>query len=65
VPPAKLLLFWHGQEVTPAYDSRTLLDMNLHTGFSLMGYDLTEEPDFWPPVRKSAGGWLEVVPASE
>lgn len=59
-------LFWHGRELLgEEFDHKTLLDMNLHTGFSLMGYDLSVEPSYWPPVRKTAGGWLEVVPASE
>lgn len=64
---SKLQLFHHGKEMIPDnYDTRTLLDMDLHTGFSLMGYDLTEEPDYWPPVRKNAqGGFLEVIPAHE
>ena len=32
VPADKLLLFWQGKELTPAFDSKTLLDLNLHTG---------------------------------
>ncbi len=40
VPVEKQQLFWHGKELTPAYDNKTLLEMNLHTGFSLNGYDL-------------------------
>ena len=28
----KLLLFWQGRELTPAFDGKTLLDLNLHTG---------------------------------
>ena len=35
VPLDKLLLFWQGKELTHVHDSRTLLDLNLHTGFSL------------------------------
>lgn len=61
----KLQLFWHGRELTEDFDEKTLLDMDLHTGFSLMGYDLNETPDYWPPVRKSEAGWLEVVPSSD
>jgi hypothetical protein len=63
VPADKLQLFWTGRELTPAYDAKTLLEMNLHTGFSLHGYDLSEEPDYWPPVRETPAG-LEVVPAN-
>lgn len=40
VPVEKMQLFWQGRELTPAYDKKTLLEMNLHTGFSLQGYDL-------------------------
>lgn len=32
MPLDKLLLFWQGKELTAAYDGRTLLEMNLHTG---------------------------------
>jgi len=40
VPVDKQLLFWHFKELTSEYDGKTLLDLNLHTGFSLTGYDL-------------------------
>lgn len=40
VPADKQQLFWHQKELTPAYENKTLLDMHLHTGFSLRGYDL-------------------------
>mmetsp|Transcript_6814 Transcript_6814/g.16671 ORF Transcript_6814/g.16671 Transcript_6814/m.16671 type:complete len:146 (-) Transcript_6814:464-901(-) len=40
VPVDKQLLFWHFKELTSEYDNKTLLDLNLHTGFSLTGYDL-------------------------
>ena len=47
------------------YDSKTLLELNLHTGFSLMGYDLTDTPDYWPPVRPTPQDGLEVIPRTE
>ncbi|KAG2437890.1 hypothetical protein HXX76_005507 [Chlamydomonas incerta] len=56
VPADKMQLFWHGKELTPSYDSRTLLDMNLHTGFALQGYDLTAAPKYWPPVKMTFEG---------
>lgn len=34
-PPLPRQLFWNNKELTAAYDSKTLLDLNLHTGFSL------------------------------
>ena len=40
VPVDKQLLFWHFKELTEEYNNKTLLDLNLHTGFSLTGYDL-------------------------
>lgn len=43
----KLQLFWQGRELTGMYDSRTLLDMNLHTGFALQGYDLVRGVWWW------------------
>ncbi|EFJ49334.1 hypothetical protein VOLCADRAFT_90160 [Volvox carteri f. nagariensis] len=56
VPVDKQQLFWHGKELTSAYDSRTLLDMDMHTGFALQGYDLTVPPKFWPPVKETPEG---------
>lgn len=56
MPLDKLLLFWQGRELTTAFDARTLLDLSIHTGFSLQGYDLTEEPDFWPAVEQTPEG---------
>ena len=62
---AQLQLFWHGKELlADKYDGETLLAMDLHTGFSLMAYDLSETPDYWPPVRKTPEG-LAVVTAAE
>lgn len=118
-PASAHLLSWtfvpsQDKELTEAYDSKTLLDLNLHTGFSLsvsaaprspvrsslirsdaspcplpcpqrmcptarrnsslagrahpshshpcaipyprQGYDLTEEPDYWPPVVETPEG---------
>merc|ERR1739848_79578 len=46
VPVDKQLLFWHFKELTSDYDDKTLLDLNLHTGFSLTGYDLTVSPHY-------------------
>jgi hypothetical protein len=40
VPAERQQLFFHGRELLPADDARTLLDMNMHTGFALKGYDL-------------------------
>lgn len=40
VPVEKQQLFWHKKELTAAYHTKTLLEMNLHTGFCLKGYDL-------------------------
>lgn len=58
-------LFHHGKEMKPEeYDGKTLLEMDLHTGFSLMGYDTSVTPVYWPPVRER-NGRLEVVPALE
>ena len=36
----KQQLFWHQKELTSANNDKTLLEMHLHTGFSLKGYDL-------------------------
>ncbi|KAL6779924.1 hypothetical protein ACKKBG_A14325 [Auxenochlorella protothecoides x Auxenochlorella symbiontica] len=51
-----LQLFWRGRELTSATDGLTLLEANLHTGFSLQGYDLSEAPDYWPAVVQTPEG---------
>ena len=62
---AHLQLFRHGKEVKPEkFDDKTLLELEIHTGFSLKGYDLSVPPDYWPPVRQTPEG-LEVIPAME
>jgi hypothetical protein len=44
VPVEKQQLFFHKREMTPAaYDHKTLLELNMHTGFALKGYDLVGE----------------------
>lgn len=60
IPQEKLQLFWHGTELSLAEDATTLLEKNLHTGFSLLGYDTTVEPVYWPAVRKNEQGLLTV-----
>ncbi|WIA11504.1 hypothetical protein OEZ86_002476 [Tetradesmus obliquus] len=59
VPAEQQQLFHHKRELTAAYDSRTLLEMNMHTGFALKGYDLSEAPDYWPPVKETDEGLRE------
>ena len=60
---SQLQLFWHGKELlADDYDEKTLLEMDLHTGFSLMAYDLSETPDYWPPVEQTPAG-LQVAHA--
>ena len=50
-------LFWHGKELTDAgYGGKTLEQMNIHTGFGVSGYDLSEPPDYWPEVEETADG---------
>mmetsp|Transcript_12358 Transcript_12358/g.23446 ORF Transcript_12358/g.23446 Transcript_12358/m.23446 type:complete len:151 (-) Transcript_12358:387-839(-) len=62
VPEDKLQLFWHRKELLPAvYDHLTLAQMRIHTGFSFECYDLTEEPEYWPPVYKSESGGLVIM----
>lgn len=59
-------LFHHGKEMKrDAYDGKTLLEMDLHTGFSLMGYNLSAEPVYWPPVVKEKDGSLRVLTSTE
>jgi hypothetical protein len=39
----KLQLFRHKRELTAADEARTLAELDMHTGFSLMGWDLVRE----------------------
>ena len=39
-PAEKQLLFYKQRELTPEMDGKTMLDLSLHTGFSVTGYDL-------------------------
>ena len=68
VDVAHLQLFHHGKEMlADKYDMKTLLEMDLHTGFSLMAYDISEGSkleEYWPPVKKTPEG-LVVVPANQ
>lgn len=32
--------FWHKRELTAADEGKSLLELNMHTGFQLKGYDL-------------------------
>ncbi|GAX76128.1 hypothetical protein CEUSTIGMA_g3571.t1 [Chlamydomonas eustigma] len=56
IPLEKLQLFHHKKEVTQAYDARTLNEMELHTGFALQGWDLSEPPHYWPRVKEGPHG---------
>lgn len=57
IPVAQQQLFWHKRELTAAYDEKTLLDMNMHTGFALKGYDLVRGCGGSPLAgRKKEGG---------
>merc|ERR1719181_699097 len=52
-PVDKQLLFYKHREVRPEMDAKTLLELNLHTGFALSGYDLRDPPVFFPPVART------------
>lgn len=73
VPVNRIQLFWQKRELTKQFDTKTLLEMHLHTGFSLRGYDLvrgipplprvslqSEQPDYWPAVEETSDGLIEV-----
>ena len=62
----KLELYFQGRELVPNLDdAKTLLEMGLHTGFGLQGYDLSVEPAYWPPVRQTAHGKVVCGPGQE
>lgn len=56
VPAEQQQLFHHKRELSAAYDSRTLLEMNMHTGFALKGYDLVRGAG---DMRRTAGMLLQ------
>jgi len=47
VPTDKQLLFHHFKELTEEDNDKTILEKNLHTGFSLTGYDLVSALRSW------------------
>lgn len=53
VAPESQLLFWHKAELMPEHDSKTLLEMGLHTGFALQGYDTVRSRS---AVEEQSGG---------
>ena len=54
VPVESQQLFRHNCELLPEEDTRTLLEMKLHTGFSLKGYDLVSNSGCILCIRKRA-----------
>lgn len=50
IPVEQQQLFWHKKELTTAYDDKTLLDMNMHTGFAIKGYDLVSKECWLLPL---------------
>lgn len=56
----KVQLFWHKKELCADGDGRTLMEMDIHTGFGFRGYDLTAPPDYWPPVQQTGDCLIEV-----
>ncbi|KAK3259019.1 hypothetical protein CYMTET_31962 [Cymbomonas tetramitiformis] len=66
VPIEKLQMFWHKKELVPAsYDHLTLAQMKMHTGFSIMAYNLEEEPDYFPPVEATPKGLVQKMPVTD
>ncbi|KAL6750468.1 hypothetical protein V8C86DRAFT_1815900 [Haematococcus lacustris] len=61
IPADKLQLFRYGKELPATMDSKSIMEMDIHTGFGLQGWDLSEEPDYWPPVKAGPDGLLQVV----
>eukprot|EP00873_Tetraselmis_striata_P019869 jgi/Tetstr1/440133/TSEL_028490.t1 len=62
VPVASQQLFRHNTELLEEDNKQTLLEMKLHTGFSLRGYDTRVPPVYFPPVEKGPDGRLKSVP---
>ena len=58
VPVENQQLFWHRRELTEEDDGKTLLDMNMHTGFSLRGYDLVSHVESLSCGWRNAGNSL-------
>lgn len=63
LPIDKIQLFWHRRELTSEYyDHLTMEKLRMHTGFSIMGYDLTQPPDYFPPCQLTPRGLIQMTP---
>lgn len=62
VCPTTPQLFYHGKELrSDLYDSKTLLKMDMHTGFAVKGYDLVRwvvQTHKMPNFLSVVGGWF-------
>lgn len=57
VPVEQQLLFHHKKELTQQYHPKTLLDMDMHTGFALQGYDMVSQPRACARSERLAQCW--------
>lgn len=55
VPPEHQLLFRHGRQLAPEDDGKTLLLLDMHTGFALQGYDTVSSA--LPPAPAAPAAW--------
>mmetsp|Transcript_18044 Transcript_18044/g.30859 ORF Transcript_18044/g.30859 Transcript_18044/m.30859 type:complete len:114 (+) Transcript_18044:116-457(+) len=56
VPLESLQLFRHKRELTTVYDTKTMLELDIHTGCGIQGWDTRDPPNYWPPVRATPEG---------
>lgn len=61
VPPQQQQLFWHKTELTAEYDERTLLSLDMHTGFALRGYDMVRARAVHTCVAAALAGYAAAV----
>lgn len=64
VTPQNQLLFWHKAELMPQDDPKTLLEMGLHTGFALQGYDVVRASSQEGTSRQSEHIIISGIPST-
>lgn len=62
VPAEKIQFFWHKKElVDSVHAKKTLYELDMHTGFTISGYDMRKPPHYFPGVVKEEDGSLRIV----
>lgn len=61
VPADKIQFFWHKKELVDSkFAEKTLYELDMHTGFTISGYDMRKPPNYFPGVVKQEDGSLKI-----